>query len=243
MRLAGLFVLVALLGAAGTGQAATDNFFAQGVAAYRAGQFAQAAQAFEDAAAEQPACGTLVDLGLAQWHCGQAGPAILAWEQAQWLAPFDERAIDNLRFARQVTQVDAPQLKWFEAISTWLPVNGWMWLVGAGLWLAVGAILLPGILRRQKAGWQQALAAAGLCLFLFGLTASIGVVSRTNIGFVLEKNAPLLLTPTRDGEVISTLTAGEPARWLRTRGSYYLIRTEYGTGWIQQKKFGLVARP
>ena len=80
----------------------------------------------------------------------------------------------------------------------------------------------------------------GVCLFLFSLTAEIGVISRGNIGFVLEKNAPLLLTPTRDGEVTSTLAAGEPARKLREHGNYYLIRTEYGTGWIQQQQFGLI---
>jgi hypothetical protein len=72
------------------------------------------------------------------------------------------------------------------------------------------------------------------------MTANIGVVSRTNLGFVVKKNAPLLLTPTRAGEEISTLNAGEPARRLRTRGEYFFIRTANATGWIARDAFGQV---
>jgi hypothetical protein len=78
---------------------------------------------------------------------------------------------------------------------------------------------------------------------LFCLTANAGVASRTQIGFVLKKNAPLLLTPTRDGEVISTLGAGEPARKLRTRGNYVFIRANNGTGWLEQDEFQLPCPP
>lgn len=99
---------------------------------------------------------------------------------------------------------------------------------------------LPGFLRRRKAGWHQALAALGLCFFLLSLTANFGVASRAQIGFVLKKNTPLLLTPTRESEVLTTLNPGEPARKLRVRGDYYLIYTGYGTGWIDMKQFGLV---
>jgi hypothetical protein len=101
-------------------------------------------------------------------------------------------------------------------------------------------IILPGILRQRKAGWQQALAALAFGFFLFSMTANLGVVSRTQVGFVLKKNAPLLLTPTREAEVISTLAAGEPARRLRTRGNYYFIRTAFAAGWISREQFGLV---
>jgi len=233
-------VLAALVCFAPTGRAATNDFFARGLELSRAGMFPEAAAAFETAAAARPAAGTLVNLGLAEWQRGHAGPAILAWEQARWIDPADPRAGADLKFARQVAQVDAPQLEWFETASTWLPPNAWVWLAGTSLWLAVGLLVLPGIFRRRKAGWHQTLAALALGFFLFSLTANLGVVSRTHIGFVLKKNAPLLLTPTRAGEVISTLTAGEPARQLRTRGNYRFIRTTGESGWIEQNEFGLV---
>ena len=220
--------------------AATNDFFAQGVELSRAGQFPEAAAAFEKSAQAQPAAGTLMNLGIAEWRSGHAGAAILAWEQARWIDPFDPRAGSNLEFARQALQLDAPQLKWFEAASTWLPPDEWGWLAGASLWLAAGMMTLPGILRWRKSGWQQTLAALGFWCFLFAVTANLGVVSRTQIGFVVKKNALLLLTPTRDAEVVSTLNAGEPARRLRTRGNFFFIRTAFATGWISRDQFSLV---
>jgi tetratricopeptide (TPR) repeat protein len=222
------------------GRAATNDFFAQGVALSQAGQFPEAAAAFEQAAQARPAGGTFVNLGITEWRRGRAGAAILAWEQARWLDPFDARAGADLKFAREAAQVDAPQLKWFEAASVWLPPAAWAWLTAASLWLATAMITLPKVLRWRKAGWPQALAALAFGIFLFSLTADFGVVSRTQIGFVLKKNAPLLLTPTREAETISTLAAGEPARRLRTRGNYFYIRTSFASGWIRRDQFGLV---
>jgi hypothetical protein len=240
VRHLGLIFLALFFCAAETGHTATNDLFSQGIEFSRAGQFPEAAAALGNLAQAQPASGTLVNLGLAEWQRGHAGRAILAWERAQWIDPFDSRARTNLKFARQVAQVDEAPLKWFESASTWLPPNAWFWLAGASLWLAVGALVLPGIFRRRKAGWQQTLAALAFGLFLFCLTANFGVVSRTQIGLVLTKNVPLLLTPTSAGEVIATLTAGEPARQVRTRGDYVFIRTLGGSGWIEQSQFRLV---
>ncbi|MGA2245401.1 MAG: hypothetical protein ABSH48_10405 [Verrucomicrobiota bacterium] len=232
-------VLVALLAwAAFPARATTNDFFERGLDLSRAGQFPEAAEAFRNSAKAQPAGGTFVNLGLAEWQSGHAGAAILAWEQARWINPFDARAAANLEFARQVAQVDAPQLSWFEAVSTWLPPNAWAWLACAMLWLAVGLVVLPGILRRPKAGWHQSLAAVAFGFFLLSLAANFGVATRSQIGFVLKKNAPLQLTPTRDGEIISTLAAGEPARRVRVHGHYAYIRTQGGAGWIDENAFG-----
>lgn len=233
-------VLAALFCAMNLCGEVTNDFFAQGVEFSRAGQFPEAAAAFEKSALAQPASGTLLNLGVAEWRRGRAGAAILAWEQARWIDPFDPRAGADLEFAREAAQVDSPQLKWFEAASAWLPPAAWAWLTCASLWLAAGMITLPRVFRWQKAGWQQALAALAFGTFLFGLTADLGVMSRTQIGLVVKKNAPLLLTPTKDAEVVSTLAAGEPARRLRSRGNYYFIRTAFATGWIRRDQFGLV---
>ena len=168
------------------------------------------------------------------------GRAILAWEQARWLDPFDRRAETNLKFARQVTQLEPPRLQWFEAASTWLSPNVWVWIAGVSLWLAVGALTLPGIFRRRKSGWHQALASLGLCVFLFSMTANVGVVTRTEIGFVLKKDTSLKLTPTKEAELVATLPAGTAARKLRTRGNYFFIRTTDAAGWVERGEFGLV---
>jgi len=241
MRRFFLLILMLAMSRAGSGRAATNDFFASGITAIHNGNFLDAVGGFQKSVRQQPATGALVNLGLAEWQRGHAGAAILAWEQARWIDPFDERAAQNLKFARMAAQADEPQLKWFEAASVWLPPNAWLWIAGASWWLTVGALMLPGIFRWKKSGWLSALAALGFAVFLFSLTANVGVVSRTNIGFVLKKNAPLLLTPTRTGEIISTLNAGEPVRRQRTRGDYCFISSANGSGWIESKAFGLVA--
>lgn len=235
-----IFFVVAVCSLASV-RGADEDFFAKGISQYQAGQFGPAARSFEEAARLRPATGAYINLGLAEWQEGHGGPAILAWERALWIDPFNKRAAQDLQFARQVTELDAERLKWFERLSTWLPPAAWLWLCGASLWLAAGMVLLPPVFRRPKASWRQTAAACAIAVFLFSLAGNWGVVSRTRLGVVVDDNAALLLTPTRDAEVTSTLTAGEPARKLRARGNYYLIRTGYGTGWIERKKFGLIS--
>ena len=224
-------------------RADTTNSFTHGIDLSRAGQFPEAAAAFENSAKTQLAAGTLLNLGLAEWQRGRAGAAILAWEQARWIDPFDSRVAANLKFARQAAQVDEPQLKWHEAVSTWLSPTAWAWLTGITLWLGVGLLVLPGIFRRRKAGWHQLLAAMAFGIFLLSLAANFGVMSRSQIGFVVKKNASLQLTPTHNGEVISTLAAGEPARKIRTRGNYVFIRTLGASGWVEKDNFQLISAP
>ena len=217
-----------------------DQLFAEGTNAMLAGKYALAARAFADSAASQPAAGTFVNLGIAEWRRGHAGAAMLAWERAQWINPFDARAAENLRFARQFTQTDPPQLIWFETASTWLPGNAWVWIAGAGLWLAVGMAVLPGIFRRRKTGWHQALATLGLCIFLFSITASFGVITRARLGVVIKKGAELRLTPTRNSEIVAAVATGSAARKLKVHGNYYYIRTADGAGWIERDQFSLI---
>ncbi|HUC83691.1 MAG TPA: hypothetical protein VL970_00755, partial [Candidatus Acidoferrales bacterium] len=190
LEVAAGLVLALLVCSASPVRAANEDLFMRGLELSRAGQFPEAADVFGDLARTQPAAGTLVNLGLAEWQSGHAGAAVLAWEQARWIDPFDPRAAANLKFAREVAQVDEPQLKWYETVSTWLPPDAWSWLAWGALWLGVGLLVLPGILRRRKAGWHQSLAALAFGIFLFSLTANFGVVSRSHIGFVLKKNVP-----------------------------------------------------
>ena len=232
--------MAALLGFVPCSHAATNDFFADGLVLARAGNFSEAAVVFENELKSQPSSGALVNLGIAEWQRGRAGAALLAWERAVWLDPFDTRAQQNLKFARAVAQVDAPELHWHEKVSAWLPGNWWLWVAGAGLWLAAGALVLPRVFRRKKSGGQQMLVALGVVVFIFALVADVGVVSRTDIGFVLRKNTPLRLTPTDGSELISTLPAGEPVRRVMVRGKYFFIRTPMSAGWVERGQVGLV---
>jgi tetratricopeptide (TPR) repeat protein len=241
VRLLSIVLLACLGGALSVRAAETTNFFAQGITAYRAGEFSTAATAFKKSIARHPAPGAYLNLGLAEWQQGRAGWAMLAWERARWLDPWAARATGNLRFAREVLQVDDPELKWFEVASAWLPPDWWVWLAGVSLWMAVGLVTLPAFLRWRRAGWQQVAAAIFLCVFLFALVANFGVISRTCLGLVTRKDAVLRLTPTTEGEIITTLPAGESVRELRVHGRFSFIRTANAEGWIDRGQFQLIS--
>lgn len=239
------FVAILLLSLAASGFAAQPrmaaSLFAGAKEAYRVGDYTSAALLFREAALKQPASGTLQNLGVAEWQRGQTGPAVLAWEQALWLKPFNPPVRENLRFARRVAQLESPELTWYEVVSSWLPVNWWVWLAGLSFWTAVAAATLPGILRLRKAVWQQALAAAGMAVFLLSVPAHLGIESRSRLGFVLQKDAGLRLTPTEHSQLITRLPAGEAARVKRVHGRYLLIRTSRGQGWMDKQQFGLIS--
>jgi tetratricopeptide (TPR) repeat protein len=215
---------------------ADENHFRTGVTAYEAGQFDVAAQAFHDSLAEQTAAGTLLNLGLAEWQRGHAGEAITAWEQARWLNPFNRAAPQSLLYARELVAVNPPELTWFEEASTWLPANWWTWLAGVSLWLAVALVTVPGFLRRRKAGWHQTVAALALGIFLLSLAPAAGILTRSKIAIVTDKNTALRLTPTTAAEVVAALPPGEPVRALRARGNYLFVHTQNGNGWVERRQ-------
>jgi len=238
--LACLILVIALLVTMQNTLASTNDLFRRAVENYRSGQFAEASKDFRATAADSPTSGTLLNLGLTEWRRGRMGAAVLAWEQARWVDPFDARARENLRYARQLTGVESPDLAWYERASAWLPANAWAWIASASLWLAIGLSVVPVVFRWRKAAWTQAVAALCLAVFLASVPALFGVVTRTQIGFVLQRDTPLRLTPTDAAEAVTKLPAGEPARVVRARGVYVLVRTARGQGWVERNQFGLV---
>jgi hypothetical protein len=242
---AALFLALLLLGFAALssrGDVITaSSAFHRGADAYAGINFESAASLFREAAVS-PAPGALYNLGDAEWQCNHPGPAILAWEQSQWLDPFYRNTTANLRYARKVRQLDSPELAWYEICSTWLPANWWPWLAGAGFWLAAALMMLPGIFGWRKAGWLQALAAASFAVFLLTVPALAGVQSRSRLGIILPNEIPLRLTPTADAQEETRLAAGETVRLERIRGNYLLVRTANATGWVRRDQLGFISR-
>jgi tetratricopeptide (TPR) repeat protein len=218
------------------------DLFQQGVAAYASSNYESAEAAFRKYTEATPASGALHNLGNAEWLRGNIGEAILAWERSAWLDPREQNSRVNLRFARGVAQLETPQFSWFESCSVWLPANAWAWIAAGSFWFAAAMLVLPRVLRWRKSQWHQALAAFGLTVFLLALPGLAGIASRAKRGVVVTGQTPVRLTPTRDGEVLSRLPAGEAGVLLRRRGNYFSIRTPGGTrGWVDQDKFRLIA--
>ena len=235
-----LFVLLLLLGSGTFSHA--DSVFQQACAAYEHGDYTNSAKLFRDSLANRMASGTLRNLGSAEWQCGKPGLAILAWERSLWVDPLNAAVRSDLRFARKAAQLEAPDLTWYKVVSTWLPADWWGWIAGISFWTSIAAILLPGIFRWHKAAWHQVVAALGLTVFLLSLPAHAGIYSRSRIGIFVQDRTPLRLTPTGEAQVQSRVPAGEPARFIRRRGTYLLVQTPSGRGWVETNQFAFVCR-
>lgn len=239
--------LSALLGAAllsfiatKAGAGGSLDSFRVGINTYEQKDFALAATLFATVSTNEPSAGAFQNLGNAEWQLNRTAEAVVAWERALCLNPFDRNAENNLKFARETAQLESPELAWCEIASTWLPANAWAWIACGSLWFSAGVMLVPGVLRRRKSATQQAAVALGLGVFLLSLPANYGVLTRSQIGFVLKSETPLRLTPTAEAEATTKLSAGEPGRVLRVRGSYLLIRTRRTTGWVERGDFILI---
>src|ERR1700722_11575645 len=215
--------------------------FQQGMNAYAKGDFDQAALCFRGSVTAESSPAPWHTLGNAEWQAGHPGAAILAWERGHWLAPFNANTRENLRFARKARQLDPPELTWYELCATWLPANAWPWIASAAFWGSLAFLMLPGIFRWRKAGWQQGFAAAGLTIFLLTLPALAGVQTRSRMGVLLPDSTSLRLTPTHDAQVIGKIPPGETARMERQRGNYIFIRSGGVAGWVEQSEFALIA--
>jgi tetratricopeptide (TPR) repeat protein len=236
-----VIALLALSGAAASPPAGYEESFRQGVEQYRASEWAGAAGAFQRSVRERIAPGTLQNLGLAEWRLGRNGAAVLAWERALWLDPYDPAARQNLRYARKTAQLESPELAWYEVVSTWLPLNWWAGIAGVSFWLGIALAVLPGTFGTRRRAWQQALAAVAIMVFLLALPGYAGIRTRSRVGFILEKSIPLRLTPTASAQAVTYLASGDPARALRVRGDYVLIRAHRAVGWVKRDQLGLVS--
>jgi hypothetical protein len=127
-------------------------------------------------------------------------------------------------------------------VSSWLPLNSWVWIAGSSLWFAVALLVLPGVFRWRRYGWHQAFAAVGFALFLLSIPALWGAHTRTRLGFILLNNTPLRLTPTAEGQEALRLNGGDPVRWEKKRGDFVLVRTANSRGWILSDEMGLLTQ-
>ena len=233
---------LAMITAQNSCAATPDERFDRASKAYAAGEFADAVYELRELVNDGHfASGALHNLGDAEWKVGRHGHAVLAWERALSLDPFNKNTEANLRFARYNARVDAPVLAWHERYSTALPGGWWIAIASAGLWGGVALLTLPRLLGWRRADWHQGVAAALLAIFLLSGPALLGVWKRSQFGVVLEDETPLRLTPTREAETLVKLSSGEMARVERERGEYFYVRADGDrTGWVRKADFARV---
>ncbi len=231
-----LFFLVACTAAFAE---APDDRFDKASRAMGDGDYGEAAFQLRELVADGDfSHGALHNLGNAEWKVARPGHAILAWERAALINPHDTNTAANLAFGRHNAELPIPTLAWHESYSTWLSPNVWLAAASLGFWGGVFLLVLPRLLGARRADWHQGIAALMLTVFLLTIPALFGLNRRGNLGIALDEPTALRLTPTREGEELVKLLAGETARVEKERGNYLYVRAEGDrAGWVRREEF------
>jgi tetratricopeptide (TPR) repeat protein len=213
-----------------------DPAFADGIALYDAGQYAEAADAFARyvrARRGDPA--GWYNLGAAEHRAGRPGHAIQAWLAGLRLDPRNRDTRHNLRVAGA-----APELVAHVAPPLPLRPDEMLLLASLAWFLALG-VVTAGVLRNRRTG--VAPAAAGMVAAL-GLLAAGWHTARPADTLVVLEPASLRVGPNLHAETLATLEPGTGVVRLTREGPWTRARTLDGLeGWLEAASAGSIPTP
>ena len=246
--LAFLFLLIGSLAcarAASTG----ESGFTEGNRLYAAGQFADAAKAYEEAVHQgEYRANLFYNLANAYYRLGDRGRAILNYQRTLLLEPGHSEAAANLVFVRgrasseSGTRPPGTLSTVREALAgPGVDVYGWL-AAGAG-WLGLIGLGLAIFRRRARvAGTLLALAGAAGCVLLVGIIYWLdGGLKSPRRAVVLVDDAPALYAPADNAKAIVRLPVGGEVHILSEQGAWEYVRLADGTrGWMSTDKLGRI---
>ncbi len=244
--LAGMFVFLLMTPLVASGASAGDaeGTFREGNAAFQKGDFAAAIRAYEGLISEGYSSGALYyNLGDAYYRSGDITRAILNYERARRLIPYDEDLLHNIKVARSMT-VDRieplPRLflwRYWEALRDGfsidaLAVTGYFAYIVmlAGLLL----LFLSGRSRLRRAGAYSGLAGAAVLFLMISLIAArVRYIDRRDTGIVVSGAAEVKNAPDDEGPSAFVLHGGTKVEIADRVGDWIRIRLEDGkVGWM-----------
>lgn len=236
-------ILLLLILAAAPAGATPEERFDEGYAAYEAGRFEEAAEAFRAALADGVRDPRLeYNLANAEFRAGRIGAAILHWERALALAPGDPDVLANLSLARErlVDRIEVPDPGPFaRALAR---AQG---TVGPDLQAVVVLVLfwaaasvLAWSLRRPGAfgpasGWTFAALTLALVLAGWSFAATLDRVEGGNGAIVTAPAVEVLAGPSPANATVFRMHEGTRVEIRESRGGWTRVTLPNGlTGWV-----------
>jgi hypothetical protein len=193
------------------------------------------AQAQPEAPSAPPArysAAALYNLGNAYARAGKPSLAVLNYQRARLLAPFDADLEANLRFVRESAKLPADPPTWFERTFEFASPTALYWSGSFGVLLA-GACLLAGRLTPRARGLRRLGIAVGVALA--GVTVGNAMALRPllHAGVILTAATPVRVTPVPMGDPLFTLPEADTVQMTDAHEGFVLIETRAGkTGWV-----------
>ena len=220
-----------------------STLFADANQLYSDGNYAEAAQAYEQIIAEQPNSEAYYNLGNAYFKQDELAQAILAYERCLRLDPRNKDAKYNLAFAhsRIIDNVEDNQMffikNWLQSIRNTMRETTWMILsIISFLIVLIGALLFA----LSKEQWLRKTAFYSALVALF-----ISICACANAGSLHSRDnnrAEAIITqgivnvkasPDRSGTELFTLHEGTKVIIYETLGEWCNIHVGNNVGWMK----------
>ncbi len=250
LTLIGLLFMTQMLAAADKNKdiVAKPANFAEAVAAYDSGDFTEAAEFFRSRIIkDSPDPALLYNLATCLCNEGDLAAALVCFERAHLLAPYDTAITENLNFVRrrlflaEVNKIDGPTEMLLAATYSLRP-DEWL-LLALSAWAAAGIFLAF----RRKLSLNKRIVFIGCCLIIFILALSASIFEQMGdysnaIAVVTSKNAELRSLPSlKSGSKLVRLRMGTVVRVIESRFDWVRIKSDNTKGWIQKSRMTRIA--
>jgi hypothetical protein len=173
--------------------------------------------------------GVLFELGSAYATAGHPGPAILAFERAQLLAPRDATIRNDLARTRETAGLSVASPSRVDAALGTLTSDEWTWLaITAAILACTGIVGYAWKFRRTLAG---TLAIGGALVGSLAFAAAIEVAPSPSLAIVLRADTARI-APFAAADFAFTAPEGLAVNIEQARGEFVYVRDGDRTGWL-----------
>jgi hypothetical protein len=166
---------------------------------------------------------------------GKPGPAILAYERAQQLAPRDPALADSLKAVRDTAGLAVPAPPWWQSAARVLTMNEWAWSGSLALALVCGATFLVRLLPTRLRQPLKTLSAVCALVIFVSITALLLRWPELSRAVVLNSRVSALIAPAKSAEPLFSLVEGEIVTAKKALHSFVLVQTANGrSGWVER---------
>lgn len=224
--------------------------FEAGNRAYQQRDFAKALQEYHQIAAQGIKSDALFyNMGNAYFRRGQLGAAILYYEKARQLNPYDSRIAHSLEVARSKSKNQIPEVPEAFWTTAWryllwfFTLEGFFW-IGIGLYILVFLLIAHWIWFTQPTPWRRRTLMVLIPLTVVFLGASIFAAYKENVhqfAVVQPKKTEILATPVSDGQSVRVLYEGLTVKILHREGAWFRVKLPNGLeGWMQKRDLAII---
>lgn len=220
-----------------------STLFADANQLYSDGNYAEAAQAYEQIIAEQPNSEAYYNLGNAYFKQDELAQAILAYERCLRLDPRNKDAKYNLAFAqsRIIDNVEDNQMffikNWLQSIRNTMRETTWMILSIIGFLIVLIGALLFALSKEQwlrKTAFYSALVALFISICACANAGSLHSRDNNRAEAIITQGiVNVKASPDRSGTELFTLHEGTKVIIHETLGEWCNIHVGNNVGWMK----------